>query len=60
MICYKDKTFCRFYLMCKNGYNCDRALTPDVKAIAEEWMENAPIAVFADYPDCFVRFFDAS
>lgn len=49
---YKDKTFCN-YSSCKNFNNCNRALTNKVRALAEEWMTNAPIAVFSNKPECF-------
>jgi len=56
MICYKDMTFCGFHSICKDGYNCNIALTEQVKKDAEEWMKNAPIAVYEDYPECFNPF----
>jgi hypothetical protein len=56
MICYRDKTFCPYHLICKNGHNCENALTEQVKKDAEAWMQNAPIAVYAEFPKCFVRF----
>jgi len=55
MISFQDRIFCSFYLLCKTP--CDRALTPQVKAEAEAWMHNAPIAVYAEFPECFVGFF---
>jgi len=54
MICYKDKTFCPYFILCKNS--CDRALTIDVKEEAKK--SNLPIAVFTDFPECFVRWFE--
>lgn len=55
MICYKDMTFCDFYMECSDGDSCPRALTPEVKKAATEWggNENAPIALFVDNPPCF-------
>jgi hypothetical protein len=60
MICYKDKTFCTFHLLCKNGSGCDRALTPKVIKDAKMWWgkDLAPIAQYKDPPECFVRFFE--
>ena len=55
MICYKDKTFCTFHKECKEGKECGRALTPEVKRVAREWWgnEKAPIAMFSEKPNCF-------
>jgi len=60
MICYQDRTFCQFNLLCKNSVNCDRVLTSEIKKDAEKWWgkENAPICVYAEFPPCFVRFFE--
>lgn len=60
MMCYKDKTFCPFWRLCKNGYKCDRALTDKVIAGAEKWWgkPGAPICQYAEFPDCFVRWFE--
>ncbi len=62
MICYKDRIWCPYYLLCKNGHTCDRALTPQVQKEAEKWWggENAPIDMYGSFPDCFIRFFDNS
>jgi len=51
MMCYKDKTFCSFYSLCKDGYKCDRALTPSVKkgAVKAELL----ISQFTSFPECF-------
>jgi len=60
MICYRDRTWCKFYLLCRSGYNCDRALTPEVVENAMRWWgdDSPPICVYSDFPDCFVRFFE--
>lgn len=60
MICYKDRTFCPYYPICKHGYTCDRAYTDKVRAAAEAWWgkEGAPVAVYAEFPGCFVRWFE--
>lgn len=54
MICYKDKTFCSFYETCAKQNDCSRPLTAQVKDDAVKWWggEGAPIAVFADKPQC--------
>jgi len=59
MICYRDMTFCRFYIICKKGHACERALTDKVKADADAWWgkSGAPIMVHTTYPECFVPFF---
>lgn len=56
MICFRDMTFCEFYLVCKNGYKCERALTPDIRARANRC--NLPIAYYGQFPECFIRFFE--
>ena len=60
MMCYKDMTFCMFHLICKKGYNCELALTDQVKEEAAAWWggPGAPICVYSTYPDCFVPFFE--
>lgn len=60
MICYKDKTFCPFYLLCADP--CERALTPEVKEDAEKWakeigLDIVPISQYANFPDCFKSIF---
>ena len=56
MMCYKDKTFCPYYLVCKNGHTCHRALTPEIRQQAEK--EGLPIARYTDFPDCYIRWFE--
>lgn len=51
MICYRDMTFCTFYLDCRKADTCHRPLTPDVRRAAEEF--GLPTAVFAEQPVCF-------
>ncbi len=60
MICYLDRTFCPFFGICKAGHNCDRALTKKVIDDATAWWgkDNPPICVYAEFPECFVRFFE--
>ncbi len=55
MICYKDMTFCTFYKDCKLQDECHRPLTPEVITQAEKWMENAPVSMFTNKPDCWVK-----
>lgn len=52
-MCYLDKTFCSFWIKCKNGHKCHRALTPTVLIEAEKWMKNAPICEFSEKPKCY-------
>ena len=51
MICYKDRTFCRFYEECKDGSTCSRALTTDIIKNAEE--SKLPVSQYAEKPECF-------
>ena len=57
MIGYRDRTFCTSYKECAVGQNCGRALTPEVKAQADIWWgkEGAPIWVYSEIPDCFIK-----
>jgi len=56
MICYKDKTFCTYNVICKNSFQCDRLLTKEIKE--EAIKSGLPVAVYTDFPDCFVRWFE--
>lgn len=60
MICYRDRTYCKFYPLCKHGHTCKRALTPEVVEHAKEWWgdDSPPICVHSDFPECFVPFFE--
>jgi len=60
MICYQDRTFCTFGLICKNGHSCKNVLTEQVKADASTWWgkEGAPIAVYTSFPECFRPWFE--
>jgi len=55
MMCYRDRTYCQFWGDCKNGGECSRALTSEVKQDAIKWWGNndAPIATYVDKPKCF-------
>ncbi len=56
MMCYRDMTFCRFYLLCAKGHTCERALTQDVKEAAVR--AKLDICQFAEIPtECFIPFF---
>ncbi len=60
MMCYKDRTFCTFGPLCKSSSTCDRVLTDKVKEDAKKWWgaDDAPICVYMEFPECFVRFFE--
>ena len=58
MMCYKDRTYCMFWLICKNGNTCDRAFTDDVKQAAEK--AGLPVSFFAEFPECFIRWFEGA
>lgn len=51
MICYRDMTFCGFWEDCRNGEDCERALTEIVRKGAE--FSRLPIAQFVDKPECY-------
>ena len=59
MICYRDMTFCSFYVGCAEGDTCHRAFTPECRVRADEWWagydagESAPVCFFFKIPDCF-------
>lgn len=55
MLCYRDMTFCKFYLSCANGSACRRAYTPAVAQAARDWWgnDNAPVAFYAEHPQCW-------
>lgn len=57
MICYKERTFCPFYMECEAGEICADSLTDDVIKKAKLWWGNdgAPIAQFAEHPECFIK-----
>lgn len=51
MMCYRDRIFCSFHEDCKDGKDCNRALTKEVEmdALRKELF----ISQFVDKPDCF-------
>jgi len=51
---YMDMTFCNYYKTCLFRKECHRPLTEKVKASAEKWMKDAPIAMFSEKPSCHV------
>jgi len=55
VICYRDRAFCPFYLDCSHGDVCNRALTPEVRILADVWWgkAGAPICTYTDKPDCW-------
>jgi len=57
MLCYRDITFCPFYMECAKEDNCGCALTPEVQLNAEKWWGNkdVPICVYSEKPSCFER-----
>lgn len=59
-MCYRDMTFCTYGPLCKASGTCNSVLTDKVQADADAWWgkPGAPIMVYADFPSCFVRFFE--
>lgn len=53
MICYKDITFCSYWLDCKNSNTCKRVLTPEIKQSAIK--SKLYICRYAEKPDCWVE-----
>jgi hypothetical protein len=51
MLCYRDRTYCRFF-DCADFDKCSRRLTESVKHAAE--LLRLPISQFAERPECFV------
>lgn len=51
MICYKDRTFCSFYHLCRDGYLCPRAFTEGEKK--RSIVLGLPVSLFMDKPECF-------
>ena len=50
MLCYRDRTFCKFYTTCSMGEDCSRALTEQVAKDAAAF--GLPISNFGSEPDC--------
>jgi len=57
MICYRDVTFCPFYVRCCHGNTCHSALTPEVRIAADAWWggTGAPICEYTEKPHCFLE-----
>lgn len=51
MICYRDMTFCPFYINCAHAAACERALSPDIVLAAAEF--DLPIAQYSEEPYCY-------
>jgi len=51
MNCFKDRTYCGFYIDCYESVNCSRPLTPEIIALAEK--KGLPICQFSEKPECF-------
>ena len=51
MICYLDKTFCK-YLECKN-VKCNRRLTEETEKNAREI--DLPVSLYSEKPLCFKK-----
>jgi hypothetical protein len=63
MMCWKDRTFCKFDDCGKWG-DCERAFTEDKKKAAEKWWisgggkaEDTPVCCYVDMPGCHSRKF---
>lgn len=52
MLCYRDMTFCSFYVNCEKADGCHRPLTPEVIKAADRC--GLEIAQFALVPDCHI------
>ena len=54
MMCYRDRTFCNFK-NCSEFSNCSTAYTDEVHKNAVAWWgnEEAPVAFFVEYPECY-------
>lgn len=51
MLCYKDKTFCKFFKTCKNENMCKRKATDDIFEKTKK--VGFPVCYFLDKPKCF-------
>ena len=52
MLCYKDKTFCEDWSLCKKGTGCERAITDEVMYGADA--RGLPICCVKQF-DCFEK-----
>lgn len=53
VICYRDRTYCTYYLECQEGETCSRALTEEVRKKSEEI--GMPVCRWLEHPSCFVE-----
>jgi hypothetical protein len=51
MLCYRDRTYCRFYKTCIFGLECPRALTPKVSECANK--SGLYIMQYGSKPKCY-------
>lgn len=51
MICYKDKTFCNFWVTCKQANDCDRKSTKEIEENSIK--KGLPLSLFTDKPNCY-------
>lgn len=51
MLCYRDRTFCRYYKDCSDGNSCLSALTQEEIEMASRI--GLPISQYTNKPDCF-------
>jgi hypothetical protein len=51
MLCYRDMTFCPYYMDCEEGNDCPRALKPHIIGKAAE--AGLEISAYLDRPECF-------
>ena len=51
MMCYRDRTYCGFYVNCKKANECSRCLTEDIEIIAAS--QHLQICQFDDPPSCY-------
>ena len=63
MMCYKDKTFCKFE-DCKKWSGCSAAYTEQVAVAVGNWWkarggkpEDAPVCFYSDMPGCHSKKF---
>ena len=57
MMCYRDKTYCQFWVDCVSGRTCPRALTDKVENDANNF--GLPICSYCDEPKCFENKFES-
>jgi len=53
MMCYKDRTYCGFYLTCCNAETCTRKATPEVRDGAAK--HRVPLCLYSETPECYER-----